>query len=413
MPLRIPLSREAFLCSCLFATLALSGLVMFEPSPYELMIAILLVVSVIVGVSLRRDLVPLIGLISLYNVGGLMTIGVANDTKYAITFAAISLFLAVSAILYAAILSDKPERWKTIETGYIAAAVCSAFLAILGYFDAFPGAYDLLTRYGRAKAFFKDPNVFGPFLVLPTCFIIYDILKKPLASSLGKMALLAVLVLGIFLSFSRGAWALLFISAAAVYLLTFINEQSVKGRNKMLGLLLLAAFSLVGLLLAALSVESVSSMFFERAKLVQSYDADRLGRFARYLLGIEFILDKPFGVGPGEFGKVFTEDEHNVYLKGFTTYGWLGGLSYITLVGLTLIKAVPLVFKPRPYQKYTITLLSVFVGHIALGMLIDTDHWRHFYLLLGGLWAIIAMETAYSRTHAFSTRGANPSYLQA
>ena len=38
-------------------------------------------------------------------------------------------------------------------------------LGIVGYFDLLPGAHELLTRYGRATGPFKDPNVFGPFLV--------------------------------------------------------------------------------------------------------------------------------------------------------------------------------------------------------------------------------------------------------
>ena len=50
-----------------------------------------------------------------------------------------------------------------------AAAVLSALLGTLGYLGSCPGA-DLFTRYGRAKALFNDPNVFGPFLILPAMY---------------------------------------------------------------------------------------------------------------------------------------------------------------------------------------------------------------------------------------------------
>jgi len=33
-----------------------------------------------------------------------------------------------------------------------------------------------------------------------------------------------------------------------------------------------------------------------------------------------------------------------------------------------------------------------FVGHVMIGAVIDTDHWRHFFLLLGILWGCMALE---------------------
>ena len=37
-------------------------------------------------------------------------------------------------------------------------------------------------------------------------------------------------------------------------------------------------------------------------------------------------------------------------------------------------------------------------GHVALGSIIDTDHWRHFYLLLGLVWGGIALEYRHRRS---------------
>ena len=34
----------------------------------------------------------------------------------------------------------------------------------------------------------------------------------------------------------------------------------------------------------------------------------------------------------------------------------------------------------------------------ALGTVIDTDHWRHFYLLLGLIWGGIALEYRHQRS---------------
>jgi hypothetical protein len=38
-----------------------------------------------------------------------------------------------------------------------------------------------------------------------------------------------------------------------------------------------------------------------------------------------------------------------------------------------------------------------FVGHLIIGNVIDTDHWRHFFLLLGIIWGCIALELKWQR----------------
>jgi hypothetical protein len=37
------------------------------------------------------------------------------------------------------------------------------------------------------------------------------------------------------------------------------------------------------------------------------------------------------------------------------------------------------------------------LGHSLIGNVIDTDHWRHFYLLLGLLWGCYALEHRHMR----------------
>ena len=33
---------------------------------------------------------------------------------------------------------------------------------------------------------------------------------------------------------------------------------------------------------------------------------------------------------------------------------------------------------------------AALVGHVVEGFVIDTDHWRHFYLLMGVVWGLMA-----------------------
>ncbi len=112
----------------------------------------------------------------LYMVGGMLSLtqmakGVADGAIYlAVTF-----FLALSSVFFCAIIEDDHRRLTLIFDAWTAAAVITALLGILGYFNAFPGSH-VFTLYDRAKGAFQDPNVFGPYLVCPALYLIHGIL---------------------------------------------------------------------------------------------------------------------------------------------------------------------------------------------------------------------------------------------
>lgn len=369
----------------------LSGFVIEEPAPYELYMALLSVVWLACGLKLRREFGPLIICMMLYVAGGVASIPMAKEMGDAIMYIAVSGFLAITAIFYAAILADDPSRYKVIQNGYTISAVLVAAIGIAGYFKLFPGA-EYFTLYERARGTFQDPNVFGPFLVLPTVLLIQKLLRDSVLRNLLLLVPLAILLLAVFLSFSRGAWGVLFAAVLLVYFLALVTERSGPRRARLVFLGVLGVLAFVGLIGAALSIDTVSDMFAERARLVQEYDGARLGRFARYSLGFQLVMEHPLGLGPLEFNKYFPEDEHNVYLKGYTTYGWLGGTVYIFMALWTLCSLVPLLFKSRPWTAFTHCVFAVFTAHLILSVVIDTDHWRHMYMLYGLAWGLIAAE---------------------
>jgi hypothetical protein len=65
--------------------------------------------------------------------------------------------------------------------------VIAALFGIAGYFNLFPGA-EYFTRFDRARGTFQDPNVFGPFLVLPTLLLIQRLLRGPTLRNLHVLA---------------------------------------------------------------------------------------------------------------------------------------------------------------------------------------------------------------------------------
>ena len=68
---------------------------------------------------------------------------------------------------------------ETIRSGYIFAAILAAVFGVIGYFNvAGLGPYFTLYDNSRAMGTFKDPNVFGPFLVPPVVWLCQDLLLR-------------------------------------------------------------------------------------------------------------------------------------------------------------------------------------------------------------------------------------------
>jgi hypothetical protein len=54
--------------------------------------------------------------------------------------------------------------------------------------------------------------------------------------------------------------------------------------------------------------------------------------------------------------------------------------------------------KERPWQPYVMIAWIVILGHVGIGNVIDTDHWRHLYMLIGIVWGCGALERKYQRS---------------
>jgi O-antigen ligase len=388
----------------------LSGFVIREPAPYEIYMAGLIAVWGLFGLRISKPVVPLLILLVTFNVGGMISMTQMSDLADTPLYLAVSLFLAFSAVFFASVTEAQPSLYKLIFQAWTVSAVVTATLGIAGYFHAFPGA-EVFTLYDRAAGAFQDPNVFGPFLVAPATYMLYRLMT----GSIARMPLYAVplllLVGGIFFSFSRGAWGLF--AAAAILLIGALFLQSMSGRFRLR--IVVMSVVAVGLLLLAivviLQIPGVGEFFSSRARLEQDYDSARLGRFARYAIGFQLALEHPLGIGPLVFGTIYGEDTHDIWLKSLMDYGWLGFVSWVSMVCWTIAAGFKLLFRNRPWQPYFLCAYVVFVGHVFLGSIIDTDHWRHFFMLLGMVWGGIALEYRYQRGLLPQAWAARPSRL--
>ncbi len=373
-----------------------SGFMVFiEPAPFEIAFAIVALVFVTTGLKISLVFLPMIILLILYNIGGGLSLMNVLDETRAIWFVVISAYMALMAIVIACIFSeDTLRRLELMKSGYGLAAVIASICGIMGYFDI-AGTFDLFTRYGRAMGPFKDPNVFSTFIILPIVLIIQGFFlgthKRPVMAG----GMLMIMMTGLFLSFSRGAWG---VAVAAVLMcvgLSFVTANSGKTRMRIIMIGVLGICLFIILLAIALQFEAIRSTFEVRASLNQDYDQGETGRFGNQRRSIPLLLDLPNGFGPTLFRDIFPEDPHNTFLNAFASYGWLGGLSYLTLIATTMMAGWTMVFKKTPWQREAIAIWSSFFFLMLQGLQIDTDHWRHFYVQLGLTWGLLVASQRY------------------
>ena len=361
-----------------------------EPSPYEVMFLVTVFVFMITGLQVNRKLIPLVALLLLYNIGGVFSLIPFMDEGPSVRFIAVGVYLMFTTFLFAALMSEDAERrLDTIRSGYIASAWIAATAGVIGYFNV-GGLGEFLTLHGRASGTFKDPNVYGPFLVLPILLVIQMALTARIG--LVKAALLMSMpMLGLFLSFSRGAWGNLVLSTMVLFALTFITAQTSRQRARVVGFSVLIVVGAIAALAVALSFEAIREVFLVRASLQQDYDLGVQGRFGNQLRSIPLLLDMPNGMGPLRFRTYFPEDPHNTFINAFASYGWLGGFAFIGLFGATMLAGWQLVFRRTATQPYAVAIWSVLFVTLLQGIQIDIDHWRHVYLMLGLIWGLRAI----------------------
>lgn len=366
------------------------GFVFIEPAPYEFAFALLCYVLLVKGLRIPALLgLPVIAL-ALWICGGLFSTAANGGGTREIVYIGISAYLAVSMIVFAAIIAETPQRAAaTIRAAWLAAAFVTASAGIIGYFHLLPGSGQF-ELYGRARGMFKDPNVFAPFLIFPVLLLLQDMLTGRARKLVTSGGLMLILLAGILLSLSRASWGHLILSTGIMAALMFLTSDTNRLRVRIVGAGLFG-LCLAGALLAGLmAVPGVAEALMSRAELLQDYDAGAFGRFGAQIRALPELMRAPLGFGPYGFGALYGQDPHNVYLNAFASYGWPGGLSYLLLVLATLAAGLRSVLIRTPWRQFQIAAFAAYAGVALEGAVIDTDHWRHYFLLAGLVWGLAA-----------------------
>lgn len=180
---------------------------------------------------------------------------------------------------------------------------------------------------GRIDGFFQYANTYGLFLLV--CLILL-VGKRPRQRL--DWAAMGVLLLGIFLTGSRGVYLLLVGAgvAAAIYRLA-VKKQV---RPVLLGI---AGVTVA----AALAILFSGGMVLNRLEAITLESSSLNGRLLYYLDGLRILAQRPFGVGRGGYlyvqplvqtGPYILKSIHNEYLQAALDGGILSGILLLALV---------------------------------------------------------------------------------
>lgn len=373
--------RGDWVLTFLFLIMSLSSIVFFEPSPYDLFLCLFIISGCFFSLyTFDSTLILPILLLLFFLLANLLSAFFAKNESGAIFFFIITVYLAISWLaITGTSYRYKSRMIETILNGYVVAAFIAVVIGVFSYFVRLPVTEPFL-EFGRIKSLFKDPNVFGPFVVPAALFALYKAETSSIWRKLGYFGLFLFFLIGIFLSFSRAAWGNCVLALGCYFLI--IGNIPVKKRISTL-IICLAAGSILLIYLA--NTPLIENLLKERLSM-QHYDTDR---FATQKAAFETGFANLFGLGPGQIEENFELSTHSLYARLFTENGFIGFISFCIFFVLSITQAFKLSLRST-YQArgiYSIIFASL-VGLAFNSVFIDTLHWRHFWLLLALAWCI-------------------------
>jgi O-antigen ligase len=366
-----------------FIGLLLLGIVRIEPAPVDGMFAVIIAVALVTGrIDLRAAPLWVSGAVAAFVALNLLSCLEAVDAGRAAFFMSITVYCVLLG-LWTASFTRSERRARLVLVAYVGVAVVSAVASTLALYVTFPGS-EALTAFEvtRARGLFKDPNVYGPFLVVAAVLLLMEVLEPRLLrvrASL-KLVMLGALFVGVFTAYSRAGW-LNMVVALAVLLIVLPLRRG--GLRRALALLLSALIA-VGAVGAVVAITGSGSFVEERARY-QTYDNERFGAQER---GLELAEGNPIGIGPGQFEVRAPISAHSTYIRVLAEQGIAGFFAIVALMFGTLVLALRNVALGRgTFGITSVALLACWCGILANSLFVDTLHWRHLWIVAGLIWA--------------------------
>lgn len=365
--------------------LSLLWIVRVEPAPTDLLFGWVWLRQVISGRlrNVRPDwLYPLAAFVLLNFVQLLWS----SDFEKGLFFAAISIYLATVMMVLAGYIRN-PYTWNEVQRWYLWSTYLTGtivtILAVLQLVGASQNLADLFYA-GRPRGFFKDPNVAGAFAVSGLMFVASQLLFRA-RSSWGSLFIPGILLLGgVVLSFSRGA-----LLSATVGLIFLIVIGLIVRHIRFVFVVIMIVFSAI----MVPTTRLVLDLFHQTPRFLGPTEYDVSGRFVAWAAGFRVFSQAPWGIGPGQFEEGVAEyfdyySAHNTFLRVLVENGLIGLALLLTVILAVLWMGWKAVLLSRDMEDRKLLadsawLVSSLIAIIVESMVIDTLHWRHFWVLMG------------------------------
>ena len=369
-------SRFAVARPLLFFTGVAASVVVIEPAPIDLLLVGLVGWWLIYErISLPIGHIALgmayVGMSAISQVIGGID-GVEFDAAV-VRDLAIELYLVATLVCLTATFRRFPERIRPFVTGIVVGAVVvSTIFLILNVLGRVPDVMYRDEHRVRVSGLFKDPNVLGPFLILPILLLLFrnEIVRIPFA----RLAALPCLVV-LSLTYSRGAYVAMFV-ALGVAVFAIAMRERITYSKAAFGVLSLLAILTAGAFVW--STAGLPTVEVETGRLsYQSYDDDR---FSTLATAFDYIVQHPLGNGVRSFANEHGSNPHNLFLGKATDSGIAAGL---IVVLVPLLASVRVLFAPQGHlTRFSLMIGAALVGNMVVSGVIYAHHWRHLFFLV-------------------------------
>jgi O-antigen ligase len=365
----------------------------FEPAPVDFVFFSSWLKRMIKG-DVKWSDNPLFYLLFAYVLINLIQIPLGVSLQRSVFFAFVTIYTISLAYYFAGYIKDL-DTWNEVKRFYMIAVMISAIVLIVMILLLF-----VQGRLGRPAGFFKDPNVAGAFMTTGALFAMTRILFGRKEEIVKYLLMFLFLLISVVLTFSRGS-LLNLLSGIAV-----IGFISIFARRSKRFFIALSVAVIIGLISVPFLLETFRQSF--RFRGLQWYDI--YGRAMAWRAGVEMVKSYPLGVGPGQFEHYsvdyqksiggpmlrLTPSAHSLYLRVLTENGLFGFGIFLMALGVGVFAGIYEIFKSLKSDEAKFQdmcwIFSSLVGILVQSFVIDTLHWRHFWIILGFMFGIAKLK---------------------
>lgn len=272
------------------------------------------------------------------------------------------------------------QAFRAVILLLIFGGICTSLIGLLAWLDLIPNS-DIFFRdefRSRIKSTFKDPNVLGPYLILPLLGGLWAVVERERRRMLFLVAT-GIIALGLLLTFSRGAWIHAIVTIF-IFFMALLNHRKTAYPTLLAGCLVMCCAGLVMFIFADEIFGAMTGSYFSKRLSLQSYDSER---FDNIFTALFLIFDYPFGVGPNQVVFRFGIEPHNTFVVFALNNGIFACLGFAILYFAAAYRCLVKTLERRDgWLKYAF-ILAIMCGLFILMNVVGSIHWRHLFVTLG------------------------------